>query len=72
MGSAADLEDFFASFPLGLRLVPLGFASPSVSLMDSSVFERFCSGGGEGEGSVGVASRFAPRGLPDATVVSCW
>ena len=54
------------SFPLGLRPIPLGFASPLVSLRDSSVLERFCSGGGEGEGSVGVAGRFAPRALPRA------
>ena len=55
------------SFPLGLRPRPLGFASPLVSLRDSSVLERFCSGGGEGEGSVGVTGRFAPRALPRAT-----
>jgi hypothetical protein len=55
------------SFPLGLRPRPLDFVSPLVSLRDSSVLERFCSGGGEGEGSVGVAGRFAPRALPRAT-----
>ena len=53
-------------FPAGLGPRPLGFASPLVSLGDSSVLERFCSGGGEGEGSVGVAGRFAPRPLPRA------
>ena len=55
------------SFPLGLRSTPLGFASPLDSLRDSSVLDRFCSGGGDGEGSVGVAGRFAPRALPRAT-----
>jgi len=54
------------NFSLGLRPAPLGFASPLGSLRDSSVLERFCSGGGEGEGSVGVAGRFAPRPLPRA------
>jgi hypothetical protein len=55
------------SFPFGLRPRPLDFVSPLVSLRDSSVLDRFCSGGGEGEGSVGVAGRFAPRALPRAT-----